>query len=440
MNILYIHTHDSGRYLSPYGYSVPTPNLMRLAKEGTLFRRAFCTAPTCSPSRVGMLSGMIPHTSNMLGLAHRGFQMKDYSFHLANYLGRKGFETVLCGVQHEAPQTDMIGYHRILEVEKEKEYPCSSVEKDKKNAEKVANYIRLSDTNKPFFLSFGMQNTHRDYPPHQDFVDPGYVMPAFPLADTKENREDMADYMRSAQVVDQCVGTVLQALNESGRDKDTIVLFTTDHGIAMPFMKCNLYDTGIGVALIIKYPENPAAGKVCDALVSHLDVFPTLCELTGTEKPEWLQGVSMLPLFRDPDAEIRNEIFAEVNYHAAYEPLRCIRTNRYKLIRFYDYHNSHIPANIDGSFPKELLLQTEWLSMPRDREMLFDLWMDPIERVNLVKEQAYKEIYNELSQKLWDWMKRTRDPLLKYRYRVPAPENARINVLSSTSPNSQIFE
>ena len=314
------------------------------------------------------------------------------------------------------------------------------MEKDKKNAEKVANYIRLSDTNKPFFLSFGMQNTHRDYPPHQDFVDPGYVMPAFPLADTKENREDMADYMRSAQVVDQCVGTVLQALNESGRDKDTIVLFTTDHGIAMPFMKCNLYDTGIGVALIVKYPENPAAGKVCDALVSHLDVFPTLCDLTGTEKPEWLQGVSMLPLFRDPDAEIRNEIFAEVNYHAAYEPLRCIRTNRYKLIRFYDYHNSHIPANIDGSFPKELLLQTEWLSMPRDREMLFDLWMDPIERVNLVKEQAYKEIYNELSQKLWDWMKRTRDPLLKYRYRVPAPENARINVLSSTSPNSQIFE
>ena len=78
--------------------------------------------------------------------------------------------------------------------------------------------------------------------------------------------------------------------------------------------------------------------------------------------------------------------------------------------------------------------------MPRDREMLFDLWMDPIERVNLVKEQAYKEIYNELSQKLWDWMKRTRDPLLKYRYRVPAPENARINVLSSMSPNSQIFE
>ena len=88
-NILYLHTHDSGRYLEPFGVSVKTPNLMKLAKEGTLFRQAYCAAPTCSPSRVGLLSGQSPHSTNMLGLAQRGFQMDCYDTHLSNFLRRQ---------------------------------------------------------------------------------------------------------------------------------------------------------------------------------------------------------------------------------------------------------------------------------------------------------------------------------------------------------------
>ena len=90
-NILYLHSHDTGRYIQPYGYAVPTPNLQRLAEEGVLFRQAFCASPTCSPSRAALLTGMFPHVNGMLGLAHFGFTLNDYSQHIVHTLRRAGY-------------------------------------------------------------------------------------------------------------------------------------------------------------------------------------------------------------------------------------------------------------------------------------------------------------------------------------------------------------
>ena len=85
-NILYIHSHDSGRYLQPYGYDIPTPNLQRLAEQGVLFRRAYCAAPTCSPSRAALLTGQSPHNAGMLGLANRHFILSDFRQHIIHTL------------------------------------------------------------------------------------------------------------------------------------------------------------------------------------------------------------------------------------------------------------------------------------------------------------------------------------------------------------------
>src|SRR5512142_997240 len=85
-NILYIHSHDTGRYTQPYGHAVPTPNIQRLAEEGMLFRQAYCAAPTCSPSRAALLTGQSPHNNGMLGLAHRGFALYDYGHHIVHTL------------------------------------------------------------------------------------------------------------------------------------------------------------------------------------------------------------------------------------------------------------------------------------------------------------------------------------------------------------------
>ena len=424
MNILYMHTHDSGRYLQPYGHGIPTPNLMRLATEGTIFRNAFCAAPTCSPSRAALLSGKAPHSCGMTGLAHRGFNMDDYGQHLVQHLNRNGYETALCGIQHEAQFVESIGYQKILhrtELERPNE---QSVEWDTDNAQQAAAYLR-APKDKPFFLSFGLFNTHRKYPDPDDSINPDYVMPPFPVADNAAGRKDMAAYMMSASVMDRCVGTVLEALKDSGHDKDTLVLFTTDHGIAFPKMKCNLYDPGIAVALLLKYPGNPKQGKAVDALVSQVDVFPTLCDLAGLTKPDGLQGHSLVPILDGTMESVREELYSEVSYHALYEPMRCIRTDRYKLIRFYDDHREILPGNIDPGPSKDFLIGHGYLSEEREPEMLFDLYLDPVERINRVADPRYADVKADLSARLARWMEETDDPLLSGP--VPMPEGAVIN-------------
>ena len=449
MNILYIHTHDSGRYIEPYGYNIPTPNLMSLAKQSALFRHCYCAGPTCSPSRAALLTGTLPHVNGMLGLAHRGFQMKDYNMHLSHYLKKAGYETVLCGVQHEAPDAGILGYEKILTTNT----PVKShFERDIVNARAVAEYIRNSaGKTKNFFLSFGMFNTHRVFP---DVTDAGnienisdisnikqdYIMPPHVMYDIKTNREDMAGYHISAKIADECVGIVMEALANSGVEYNTVVVFTTDHGISFPHMKCNLYDTGIGVALMIKYPVSPANGTSNDCLISHIDVFPTLCDLCGIEKPEWLMGKSFYSILNGDMTEINEEIFAEVTYHASYEPMRCIRTQRYKLIKRYDYHNSIVPANTDDGNSKQFLLAAGIMSRPVAREMLFDLYLDPLERENLVNDSAYISVYNDLSERLSVCMERTNDPLITVNHRVPAPSGSKVNKLTCLHPVDYDFE
>lgn len=88
-NVIYIHTHDSGKVLSPYGYDVPTPSLQKFAEDATIFRQAYCVGPTCSPSRAGLLTGMYPHSNGMYGLSQRGFKLHDYNQHLVNFLKKK---------------------------------------------------------------------------------------------------------------------------------------------------------------------------------------------------------------------------------------------------------------------------------------------------------------------------------------------------------------
>jgi arylsulfatase A-like enzyme len=112
-NILYIHSHDSGRYVQPYGYSVPTPNMQLLADQGTLFRRAFCAAPTCSGSRAALLTGQHCHNNGMTGLAHRGWELNDYGQHLVHPLKKAGYRTILVGEQHISKDPGVIGYDEV---------------------------------------------------------------------------------------------------------------------------------------------------------------------------------------------------------------------------------------------------------------------------------------------------------------------------------------
>jgi arylsulfatase A-like enzyme len=281
----------------------------------------------------------------------------------------------------------------------------------------------------------GLQHTHRPYVEIDPRINPDRVMPPHTLPDNDITRADFAQFMSSAMKADEVIGRVLNALEKSGRDKDTVVLYTTDHGISFPHMKCTLYDTGIGVSLILKYPENPMAGKVCDALISQIDIFPTLCDILGLNKPEWLQGHSFEPILSGTSTEINEFIFSEVNFHVAYEPMRCIRTKRYKYIRLYDQdYDGYVQTNIDDGLSKSFLIKNGLLKQRRKKEMLFDLYFDPGERCNLIGSRDYEEVENYLSYKLHRKMKETDDPLLYGR--IKKPPKARVNTVTCVDPQS----
>ncbi len=437
MNILYIHTHDTGRYIQPYGFPVPTPRLMSLAREGTLFRQAYTAAPTCSPSRASLLTGTVPHSCGMLGLAHRGFRLHDYSQHLVQYLNAQDYETVLCGMHHESPDTDDIGYRTVLADFHNDEQVRDPLECDVTNAGLAASFLVNRDRSRPFFLSYGMHATHRTFPSVPESTDTAFVHPPFPIPDTRETRRDTAEYIAAAGIADTCIGVVLDALRRSGEEENTIVLFVTDHGLAFPQMKCTLYDTGIGVSLILKYPGNPKKGGAVDSLVSLIDIYPTLADLISIPHPPWLQGHSLLPVLRGEVSEVRDEVFSEITYHAAYQPMRSVRTKRYKFIRNFG-PSTPVAANIDDGLTKDFLLEQGYLNQEIPARMLFDLDLDPTERINLATSPAHKGIRDDLNARLDRWMRETDDPLLHGH--VPAPAGARINAQTCISADEAVYE
>jgi N-sulfoglucosamine sulfohydrolase len=242
----------------------------------------------------------------------------------------------------------------------------------------------------------------------------------------------MASYKASARSLDQGVGSVLNALDEHDLADDTLVILTTDHGLAFPGAKGTLYDRGIGVLMIMRGPGGAHGGRVSNALVSHIDLFPTICELAGTEPPARLQGRSLLPVMRREVEDVNDAIFAELTYHAAYEPIRAVRTKRWKYIRRFADRLKPVLANVDDSPTKDLLIAEGWADVELPREALHDLRFDPVEAHNLIDAPHCAEIAEELRRRLDEWMRATDDPLLDGP--VPAPEGAELNTADQVSP------
>lgn len=401
VNILYIHSHDSGRYLSPYGHNTPTPNLTRLARQGVLFRQTHSAAPTCSPSRAALLTGQCPHRSGMLGLAHLGWSLTDYSQHIIYTLRKHGYRSTLAGLQHVAAKPEQIGYDEILPHKSNSARDVAPV---------AVNFLR-SKPKQPFFLDAGFFETHREFPDPVD--NPNYIQPPAPLPDNPETRRDMAGFHASARILDRGVGQILDALDAAGLAENTLVISTTDHGIAFPNMKCNLRDTGTGISMILRGPGVFLGGKVCDAMLSNIDVFPTVCDYLGIEKPAWLEGKSFLPVLAGTQPEINDAVFSEVTFHASYEPKRSVRTKRWKYIRHFDNRTTVVLPNCDDSPSKTFWMQNGWKEEPLiSREELYDLVFDPMEHTNLAMEARKKKMLAEMRERLDAWMQKTQDPLL----------------------------
>lgn len=400
MNILYFHTHDLGRTIQPYGYAVATPNYQRLAEQGTLFRNAYCAAPTCSPSRAALLTGQYPHQCGMFGLTGQGWRLSDYTRHLASFLGRHGFETAIVG-SHHVVSHDEEGY-RTLPYHEKSHLDARTATGDRNTTTEAAIGFLQAQHAKPFFLAVGYDFNHHhrweqaveNSMPLWGPVDDRYVRPYPRHPDVPEARHETARFYRAVSYVDHLFGRIMGALDDSGLADETLVIMTTDHGIGMPFEKKHLLEGGVGVSLIIRGPGGFRGGTVSEALVHHVDLYPTICELLGLDPPAWLEGRSIVPLAaaassggeiqRRADTAFRDAVFLEQHYHGVYVPLRGLRSHRYKYIRRIGPARPERDYDADAGETCDYLVASGWGDDPMPEEQLYDLATDPVESRNLV--------------------------------------------------------
>ena len=271
----------------------------------------------------------------------------------------------------------------------------------------------FSSLDQPFYLEVGFEEPHRPY----DFggarpdTERGVAVPPY-LPDTSESREDLAAFQGAIRQMDAAVGRILAALDELGLAERTLVVFVTDHGAAMPRAKCTLYDPGIEVALLMRWPaQGLAGGRVVEELISNVDVAPTLLEALGLDQLPTMHGVSCWPLLRGRDYSPREEIFAEKTYHTQYEPMRAVRTDRHKLIANLEVGlRFDVPGDILASPIYPLMIPRQLGTRPPIE--LYDLATDPWEEVNLAEMPELVGLRAELTGRLLRWMEETDDPLL----------------------------
>lgn len=441
LNIVYLHAHDAGRWVQPYGYPVETPNLMRFAKEAVLFRKAFCTTPTCAPSRVSLSSSQYPHQLGMYGLPHEGWRYADFSHHWVRILRSWGYETALAGVQHECIRADLpeLGYEKLLDTRpKTGEFYQETIDH-------VERFLAVREDPRPFFLSIGIDEPHRDnltrpeinlhgksdrfsktrfYDPKK--LDGRYTAPPPWLPDLPEIRQDMESYREGVKLMDEYMGRVLYVLDHMGYRDNTLVIITADHGIEFPGGKMTLGDQGLQVMLMMRGPADTPfhGGRVVEPLVSHLDVLPTVCELLGKPAPHSFEGKSLVPLARGDVPALHECVFAELTHHGdrGPEPLRAVRTERYKLVR------RHLDvSNImwhDGPTTPVMRAAGWYKRANAPKEELFDLYLDPMEACNRIDDPALQEVRKELGARLDAWMARTGDPFPTGVFPPPPPKAA----------------
>lgn len=409
-NLVMIDCHDLGQHLACYGWdSVPSPNLDRIAAAGVRFENSFCTAPQCCPSRAALYTGRYPHVNGMLGLAHPPFdwRMGPDEAHLSYIMQTNGYHTAQIGVQHVTTQSvepiKMLGFHEV-----EMSHDADDT------AERVVNFLGRVEQ-RPFFLNIGFEEPHRD--PEGYFLQAppddsnGVSLPPY-IPDIPEAREEFAQLQGVIRKMDAAVGKVWEALAANDLLKDTLFIFTTDHGLAMPRAKSTMYDPGIEAALIMYgEPFGITGGQVLDPLISNVDIVPTILDAIDGTAPNPLQGRSFWPLLTGGDYTPREEIFAEKTFHTDYEPQRAIRTSRYKLIWNAEVDIINVAADIQHSpiFPHMI----EELTIERPPFELYDLDADPVERDNLAGNPDLADVETDLRERLRDWMQATNDPLLE---------------------------
>lgn len=468
-NVLLLLSDDHGLQVGCYGNPViQTPNIDSLAKNGVRFTNAFATVASCSAARSVIYTGLFNHTNGQYGHAHYPYcqHTHDWVRSLPFILNEMGYHTGIIGKVHVNP----------IEVYPFDEY-ISYGRGDGFTLYRKTKEFLDSQPDKPFLFVVGFIDPHRTgpgkfgeleaYPGEKKvtYSPENVIVPPW-LPDVPGARKELARYYRSITRMDQNIGQVLKALKETGRDKETLIIYTSDGGPPFPGAKTNLYEPAIRVPFIISAPNLKSRGMINKAMISYIDILPTILDWAGFDSPRKIKsngymrppqlgllgedftyagtgasreekgkgvyilpGHSLLPILEEENPEGWDVIYASHTFHeiTMYYPMRAIRTRKFKYIVNFahkldypfatDLYTSLTWQDILEHDMREMGVKSVESYLHRPKEELYNIEKDPFEANNLVKDPMYKDVLEDLRNQIISFQNSTDDIwLLKWKY------------------------
>ncbi len=414
---------DVGAYGHP---TVRTPHIDKLAENGILFKHAYLTTNSCSPSRASLITGQYPHNT---GAEQLHWPIPEDKRTFVEALKSAGYYTAAAGKWHMGEavkehfdavvEGDVAGFQLPTT-------PGNStgnmIAADPSGCSDWVPTLQNRPKDKPFFMWFAAFDPHREYQENilekpnlpEDVIIPPYT------ADTPESRKDFAQYYDEITRLDSYIGAVVEELTQQGVIEDTLILFITDNGRPFPRDKTTLYDGGIRTPFVLQWPANVEAGIHTKSLVSSIDIAPTFLEIAGVDPLEQLEGVSFLPILMDPQTEIREYAFAEDHWHDYEDHGRSVQNQNFKLIKnTYPELPPTPSADIGRALTWQSMLKLEaeggltpiqrTCLEPRAEYELYDLRNDPYELNNVAENSRYEYIFATLKNELEEQFVRSGD-------------------------------
>lgn len=420
-NFIFFITDDVGwNDLGCYGNTfVKTPNLDAMAKEGLRFTNAYLTISSCSPSRCSIITSRYPHNT---GAAELHTSLPDDQVRFPKLLRDAGYHTVLSGKNHIAKLTET--------------FEVISKGKGPGKSDDWVSLLQDRPKDKPFFAWFGSADAHRDWQIDETnhVYDPEKIeVPPF-LFDGPKTRQDLADYYHEVTRTDTTMGQLVAELEKQGIEDNTYIIYMADNGRPFPRCKTRLYDSGIKTPFLMSCPGKikPA---VVESIISSIDIGPTVLELAGVEKDKRMQGVSFVPVLKDPKAVTREIAFAEQNWHVFQAHQRMVRTGDFLYIKNNFPKLQAVSMESDPTFPAGEELweknatgelndkQKDIFQKPRPEEELYQVSDDPHQLTNLAGKKEFAGAIKDMRGLLSDWTKETGDTVPE----KPTPDRQRLD-------------
>ncbi len=418
-NILVIVTDDQSKIdLGAYGNEeIKTPNMDKLATESMRFELAFTSTAMCVPSRSSLFTGLHP----MRHGAHPNHApIKSNVSSVARYMGDLGYKVGLIGKTHINPLSTF-NFHYVKDL-LDFDWDAKLTREEMRLAMKT-----LSKDETPFVLFVCISNPHVPWPGEWGGNPEEIQLPAH-MYDNEKTRLAMSRYYAHVEVADQKVGEVIEVCNELNLYKDMVVFFTSDHGAELVHGKYTLYDAGINVPFMARWPGQIKPGTRSEAMIQFVDLVPTLIDIAGGKAVDSLDGRSFLPVLLEKTSSHHTHIFATSSKDGEKTdyPIKAVRTEQYKYILNPEYKETYTSWITDSSlgeswpgYDRHYGYWLTWLEeagrdpraaelcskyLHRHMEELYDLGMDPDELNNIANDPSLHDIKLELRESLRQWM------------------------------------